>query len=88
MEIEKDYFLVRNEIPAGSNDEFTLDEYKFAWALADKHANGITRDGVTTIAMVPFMNYFNYEEDSCCEMQYDTEKKGVCVVSKRRIMRG
>lgn len=67
-EIEHDYDVVRNEIDAGSRDEFTLDEYKFAWALTDKYGTGILRDGHMTVGMVPFVNFFNYNEDSCCEI--------------------
>jgi len=43
--IEQDYDTVRNEIDAGSRDTFTLNEYRFAWALVDTFGCGILRDG-------------------------------------------
>ena len=36
-EVEDDYNLIQKEIPAETRGEFTLDEYKQAWAFADSN---------------------------------------------------
>ena len=35
-EVEEDYNLIQKECPAETRGEFTLDEYKQAWAFADQ----------------------------------------------------
>lgn len=39
-------------------------------------------------AMVPFINYFDYKDDSCAYLQFDPERDGLRVVANRKIGRG
>ena len=34
------------------------------------------------------MNYFDYDDDSCADIQYSTAKDGLSVIAKRKIGRG
>jgi len=36
-EVEEVYNIIQAEVPAETRGEFTLDEYKQAWAFADRH---------------------------------------------------
>jgi uncharacterized membrane protein len=66
-------------MPAETRGEFTLQDYKEAWVLADQHITPIMKGKNATIAMVPFINYFNYNDDTSTSMDWDTEKNGLRV---------
>lgn len=62
--VEDVYNVIQAEVPAETRGEFTLDEYKQAWAFADRHIIGIEKDGYQTRALVPFLNYVGYGSDT------------------------
>jgi len=86
--VEADYDLVQKEMPAETRGEFTLQEYKEAWVFADQHLQGIQKESYGTHAMVPFLNYLNYNDDTCTQTRFDTERNGLLVSASRRIQRG
>lgn len=63
-EVEDVYNLIQTEVPAETRGEFTLDEYKQAWAFADRHFIGIQKDGYETRALVPFLNYLAFDSET------------------------
>ena len=87
-EVEDVYNIIQAEVPAETRGEFTLDEYKQAWAFADRHFVGIKKDDYTTNALVPFLNYLAYQSESKVGMTFDAEKKGLQIVANKKIARG
>ena len=61
-QVEDDYNLIQKEVPAETRGEFTLDEYKQAWAFADSQFLNIQKGSFVTQAMVPLLNYFSYND--------------------------
>lgn len=86
--VEDVYNLIQAEVPAETRGEFTLDEYKQAWAFADRYFIGIEKDGYKTQALVPFVNYVAYKTGTNISFKFDTEKKGFQMVATRAIARG
>ena len=87
-EVEDDYNLIQKECPAETRGEYTLDEYKQAWAFADQQFLAIEKGGHVTHALVPFLNYLNYHDDTSTFTRFDAEKNGLQLIAGRRIARG
>jgi len=62
--VEDVYNLIQAEVPAETRGEFTLDEYKQAWAFADRYFIGIEKEGYQTRALVPFLSYVAYSAET------------------------
>jgi len=86
--VEADYNLIQKEVPAETRGEFTLQEYKEAWVLADKHFLALQKGGLATHALVPFCNYFNFNDDTSTHSRFDAAKNGLQLIAGRRIQRG
>lgn len=87
-EVEDDFNLIQKEIPKDTRGKFSHEEYKYAWVLADKHFHGIKNNEYRTLAIVPFLNFFDYNDDTTCATHYDEERKGLVVTAARKILRG
>lgn len=87
-EVEEVYNIIQAEVPAETRGEFTLDEYKQAWAFADRHFLSIQKDDYTTNALVPFLNYLAFQSETKVGMQFDAEKKGLQIIANKKIARG
>jgi len=86
--VAADFDVLQKEMPAQTRGDFTLQDYKEAWVFADQHLHAIQKEGYATHALVPFLNYLNYNDDTGTVTQFDSERNGLRVIAARAIRRG